>query len=272
MSDYGAALRTRLAAYRERYLTGAGDGRSEHEGDGCEPQVLAQADYRLNILPQIRERFWTWFDSADPKPSLEADFHRLDSSQALVFNLFFPLVESGVADARLLQALGIIVGGGFHARFDSVVDAEEKTRFDFCLESKSGQKIFFDLKLAEGRYASCDDEPDRRMLERECRPYLEQHVDAKWLAPDALSVNSEILRHVAYLGRDADSGLVFILPKANERLTESDETIKRIVSKSFAPRVAILYLEYLVERLIAATADDAPLLRHYLELREKYMC
>ena len=274
MSEYSAALHTRLAAYKKRYLSGPGDGASSQDGDsGREPQGLSPEHYQLNILPHIRARFWAWFDSADPQPSLHEDFHRLASSQAMSFNLFFPLLNEGEADPRLLQALGIKAGAGFQGRFDKVVDEEEKTRFDVYLESRSGQKIFFDLKLAEAHYGGCDDdETHRQTWEREYRPYLQQHVDAKWLEPAAFCTQYEILSNVSYLGRDADSGLVFILPKANERLTESDETIKRIVSKSLAPRVAILYLEYLVERLIAATADDEPLLRHYLEFREKYMC
>ena len=52
---------------------------------------------------------------------------------------------------------------------------------------------------------------------------------------------------------------------------EAGKAIKQIVSKTLAPRTAILYLEYVVERILAAVGDDVELREHYLGFREQYI-
>jgi hypothetical protein len=189
-------------------------------------------------------------------------------------DLFSPFmdVSSGRVGARLLECLGLPPMLQYEGTFRKVLDEKEGTRFDFFVEEAGGQKIFFNLKFAETTFGGCDnDAENRQRLERDCRGFLVDHVDAEWLREESFCKYAQILRHVAYLGRYPDSGLVFIYPKANESLTESDNVIKRIVSKSLAPRVAILYLEPLVTRILKATQGDAELHAHFLEFREKYL-
>ena len=174
-------------------------------------------------------------------------------------------------DKRLLSVLGI-PADDYEGRFGKVLDPAEDTRFDFYMEATSGRKIFFDLKVSEAGFGSCaDDEPHRDKLERHYRPHLNEYVDAKWLEPATFFENYEVLRNLSYLGRHVDSGLVFIFPKANQHLTDAETAIKRMVSKRLAPRVAIFYLEYLVERMLEAVGDDEALRSHFLDFREKHI-
>jgi hypothetical protein len=257
-TGYSDKLLRQLAAYTQQHAGQAADG--------------AWKD-RDNILPSFRERFWAWFEGQKPRLNLHPQFHDLSSSQAMCFNLFFPLLHEGRADRRLLEAVGIAADTEFGGHFEKTLDAEESSSFDFYLEAASGRKIFFDLKLSEAGFGTCtDDERHRHELERYYQPRLEEHIDRKWLEPGAFFSQYEILRNVSYLGHFPDSGLVFIFPRANERLKDAEQTIKQIVSKSLAPRVAILYLEYLVERILASTSGDAALQEHFLAFREKYIC
>jgi len=192
------------------------------------------------------------------------------TSKAMTRDLFSPFLENGRVDERLLLALGI-AAGDCEGRFEHVVDPVEGTAFDFYMETKSGRRYFFDVKLSEAGFDSCaDDDRHREKLERHYRPHLREHVDAKWLEPAAFFANYEVLRHLSYLGRYADSGLVFIFPKANEGLMAGEETIKQIVSKSLAPRVAVFHVEYLVGRILDDAAEDESLRKYCLELRERY--
>lgn len=189
----------------------------------------------------------------------------------MAFDLFSPFLQNSRVHERLLRALGV-PPEDYEGHFEKVLDTAEHTAFDFYMEGTSGRKIFFELKLSETGFGSCaDDERHREKLERHYRPHLHGRVDAKWLEPTAFFANYEVLTHLSYLGRHADSGLVFIFPKTNEGLMEGDETIKQIVSKTLAPRVAILYLEYLVGRILELVADDEVLRKHFLEFREKYV-
>jgi hypothetical protein len=175
-------------------------------------------------------------------------------------------------DPRLLQVLGISRQTRYEGHFEKILDRDENTAFDFYMEAESGRTIFFDLKLAETGFGlRADDERHRHMLERHYRPHLQEHVDEKWLEPTTFLAHHEVLSKLSYLGRHADSGLVFIFPRANKHLMAAETPIKQIVSKSLAPRLAIFYLEYLVERILAAVADDEPLRSHFLEFREEYV-
>jgi hypothetical protein len=273
-NPYAEKLLQQLAGYKQRALPGVPDGTSKHSGE-VRPyaHILPDESYQSNILPGIRDAFWRWFESQAPALTLQPLFHHLDSSQAMAFNLFFPFLRDGGVDERLLDVLGISAEAGYEGRFEKVLDPAENTRFDFYLEGPSGLKIFFDVKLCEDGFGSCDDdEHHRQKLERHYRPHLHEHVDAKWLEPEAFFANYRVLRNLSYLGRHPDSGLVFIFPKASEPLMEAENSIKMIVSKSLAPRIAILYLEYLVERILEAVADDEALRKHFLEFRDKYVC
>jgi hypothetical protein len=187
----------------------------------------------------------------------------MNSSHQMARDLFSPFLEDGTVDQRLLRALGI-PAGAYEGRFDS-------DGFAFCMEATPGRKYVFDVKLAEDGFESrADDESHRGELERDYRPYLREHVDAKWLEPETFFANYEVLGNIAFLGRHADSGLVFVFPKSNERLLAAEETIKHIVSKSLAPRVALFYLEYLVGRILEAVSDDGALTAYFRNFGAKY--
>ena len=193
---------------------------------------------------------------------------------ALSFDLFSPLLDqaSGRVHAVLPKAIGLRGEGAFKGCFDKVFDEDEGTRFEVCIESVSGRKVFCDVRPAKSAFSSCaDDEAHVRNLERHYRPLLAEHVDARWLEPAAFFGHYEILRKLSYLGRYPDSGLAFIFPKANDRLLESEEVIKQMVSKSLAPRVAILHVEYLLARLLTLTEDDPALHERFVKIKEKYV-
>ncbi len=270
-NEYSDKLRQQLAAYKRTVLAGVDHRSGEDEPDASAHSLPAEA-YRANILPGIRDAFWSWFEARAPRIGLHPDFHDLTSSQALVFNLFFPFVRDGRVDPRLLSVLGV-AAGDYAGEFEKVLDAEENTHFDFLMEAKSGEPIFFEVRLAEDGFARGDsDARHLQKLERHYQPYLHDQVDAKWLKPETFFGNYAVMRKLSYLGRYPESGLAFIFPRANEGLKAEEQVIKQIVSKRLAPRVAILYLEYLVERILKETASDPLLHEHFLQFRAKYIC
>jgi hypothetical protein len=270
---YSDRLHAQLAGYARAELANLDDGISS-AGDPLapHPHSLSPDAYKANILPGIRDAFWSWFEALEPRIKLQATFHDLSSSQAVAFNLFFPFLQDGRVDQRLLDVLGVR-GRDYTGTFEKVLDEEEGACFDFYLEAHSGARIFVDLKLAEAHFGRCEaDAGHIQKLERHYRPDLHDHVDAKWLEPQAFFGNHRVMRNLSYLGRHPGSGAVFIFPRVNACLKDEEQAIKQIVSKSLAPRVAILYLEYLVERILTATASDPALHEHFLRFRAKYIC
>ena len=195
-------------------------------------------------------------------------------STAAAFELFSPFVAETTAriDPRLLQALGVTPDVPYSASFDRKAEEDAGTTFDFDLEAADGRRIFFDLKLEDDRFQECaNDAGNRRSIEQRYLPHLIEHVDTSWLLPESFAQHYEILSKLSWLGRYPASGFVFIFPGSRTDLKESETAIKRIVSKSLAPRVAILYLEYLLARILTLTEDDAPLHEHYVRFKEKYV-
>ena len=193
------------------------------------------------------------------------------TSGAIAFDLFSPFLQTSPVDKRLLRALGI-PADDYEGHLDKVLDPAEGSALDFYIEAPSGRRYFFAVKGPEAAFESCvDDEPHRKKAERYYLPHLNGLVDTRWLQPAEFFANYEVLSKLSYLGRYADSGMVFIFPKTDARLMVVDETIKKIVSKTLAPRVAILYLEYVVSRILTLVDDDDTLRRHFLHFQAKYI-
>jgi hypothetical protein len=268
---YASRLARHLAGYRAKHLSVVDD--SPAGADAQPAHVLPKAQFQLNILPGIRGRFRMWFQAARAPITLRDDLHQLTSTRAMVCNLFFPFLDetSGRAHPALLKAIGLPDDLLFTGELDKIVDPDEGTRFDFYLEGPGDLKVFFATKLAEREFAGgADDELNRDKVER-YRAHLADNVDAQWLEPATFLKHFEILRNLSYLGRYARAGMVFIFPHENESLFDDDAAIKRMASRVLAPRVEILYLEYLVARLLTLTEGDAALHAHCWQLKEKYL-
>src|SRR5207253_5246623 len=109
--------------------------------------------------------------------------------------------------------------------FEKCFPRHEGTNFDFYLEGDDEQRYFFEIKLSENEFGSLKDPPDEGRIDRHYREHLHGYIDARWLENATFFKHYQILRNVSYLGRYPKSGLIFIFPKANESLRESEEAI-----------------------------------------------
>ena len=92
------------------------------------PHILPIAQLEQNILLGVRDAFWPYARAGDIK--LHRDFHRLNSSQAFAFNLFFPFFRPEGDPRPLLPALELPSRPVAHWGFEAVLDAEEGSNFD----------------------------------------------------------------------------------------------------------------------------------------------
>jgi hypothetical protein len=239
--DYQTRLNRHLMGYKAKRLSGLEDGTWAYRGEvRSYAHILPSNQFQLNILPRIRDRFWNWFPTVKPPITTHQFFHHLNSSQALAFNLFFPFVDEATRrlDSRLLQALKLSTDLPYTGEFEKVLDRHENTNFDFYLQGSSEHRVFVEVKLSEREFGSCpNDERHRQKLNKYYRPLLTEHVDPEWIDHTTFFTHYQILRNLYYLARHPRSSLIFIFPKRNETLAEAEETIRRIVSRSLAPRV-----------------------------------
>jgi hypothetical protein len=272
--NYQERLRSHLVKYKFRALGVLANVAWKGPRTGAlaeQPHILPPEHARLNILAPYRERFWAEFDRGEGRP-LHRDFAHLNSSQAMCFNLFYPLVVDPAWAGAFVQSVLSVKGTPRSLAFEYVAGADEDTQFDFFAHLDSGAKIYFATKLAELGFGTVDlASREREKLLQRYAPRLAGLVDAKWLEPDAFFRRYQLLRQLACL--DQPQNLLYIVvPRANPSLQQALSILPEIATGPLQERVRVLYLEEALERVKPLLRGrDETLKNHYREFREKYL-
>jgi len=277
---YEERLRAHLAKYKFRVLRVLESGLWKGARTGVlakRPYVLPPESLRLNILAPFRERFWAEFDGGEGSearaPQLQRDFAHLTSSQAMCFNLFYPLVVDRAWARSFVQGvLGLKDAAPKTLAFEYAEDPEEGTHFDFFIELERGGKVYLETRLCELGFGSTElDERHREKLAKIYAPRLAPLVEQKWLEPEAFFRRYQLLRSLCYL--DKPQNLLFIvLPQANDPLRKALQVLPEITERALKDRVRVLHLEEVIEKVkpLLRGRDEA-LKAHYREFEEKYL-
>lgn len=274
MIDYQDRLRAHLVKYKFHVLGVLANATWKGPRTGSvaeQPHILPAEHARLNILAPYRERFWQEFERGEPR-ALHREFAHLNSSQAMGFNLFYPLVVDRAWATAFVQNLLGLKATPRSLAFEYVDDAQAKAHFDFLVELESGARLYFETQLAERGFGTLDlPSRERHNLLQRYTPRLSPLVDAKWLEPDAFFRRYPLFRSLARLDRPG-SLLYFVVPRANESLRQALAVVPEITSGPLQERVRILHLEDLLEQTkpLLRGRDEA-LKSHYREFREKYL-
>ena len=238
------------------------------------PHILPQERYQLNIPASFRDEFWEWFRNQRPRIPLQRDFHHLNSSQALCFNLFFPMLrENGQALGALLSALKIEGMPKKEACFEFQPDSNEGTCIDFSLPLRSGGRVNFEIKYTESDFGSAKaDGAHLDKFERTYRSRLSGRFEESFCCAAQFLEHYQIARNVWHLNEVAGDIAVFLFPKVNTRLRHEEPLIKACAVEPFRSRIRIVYLEDLVLDLFKTLKPDEMVRRQQLEeFRAKYL-
>lgn len=271
MGEYATELREHLAEYKRTRLGVSEDG---VWGTGPSyPHILPKTLERLNILETCRAEFWRALPTWDPTVKLHRDFHHLNSSQAMTFNLLFPLIESRTRGRRILAEVLGLVGQARNATFEKVIDVIEGTNFDFFFVQDSGARVFCELKLSESEFGTAvADDSHQEKLKMVYASKLLGKVSDACLKAEMFFSNYQVLRNICYLEAASSDCLYFIFPKANKRLRTIEGFLATHVHARLAAQVRVVHLEELAERIEVACRSEGSLLRaHYGFFREKYV-
>lgn len=232
--------------------------------------ILPESLHRLNILETYRKEFWEYHGS-HPEIKLHQDFHHLNSSQALCFNLFFPVLTERSAQEGLLEILDLSNERVTRCAFEEVLDPQEGTNFDFVMELESGRKVFFEVKYSEIEFGTvAADTSHLEKLRDIYLPRLKGRVKDGCLQPEIFFKNYQILRNLSYLNASERNTVIFLVPKGNLELKDGAEFISQVCQASFKKTVRVLYLEQTVDEIIKSPSLDSKTSAHYHMFREKY--
>ena len=258
-----------MAAYKREALGVVDDG--IYAGNGRSYAHIVPSDKRhLNLIEGYREGIVGYL-ARRPELRLHRDFHHLNSSQAMGFNLFWPALASPAGFAALARALASPDIDPNSPLFESVPDPDERTNFDLHLYTRDGGQLFFELKLSEDHFG--DARPDAAHLAKLDDLYLarlQSRVRPQLLEPAAFFPRYQLFRNLSHLRTDADR-LFLVMPQGNRHLREQALAFVADLDEPLRSQVTVLDIETLVARLQAfAPDDDAAWQRHYLEFVRKY--
>ncbi len=270
MATYQSQMKQHLAHYKRDRLGVKEMGVWKRNGKEY-PHILPEELKRLNIIETIRSEFWT-YRAAHRDLKLHRDFHHLVSSQAMCFNLFFPLFGLPDSDPRSLTgSLHLGEAGIADWGFERMLDAKERTSFDFLMKMRSGPLCLFETKLTEPGFGQARDDTRHRMkLEGFYKSKLTNKVRPEILERDLFLGHYQLLRNVAYAEASGETRVFFVVPRRNDALTRSLEFLKDALAPEMRAVVQVIWLEDLLEK-IAKCVEGDPLAAHFALFKAKYI-
>lgn len=267
MSEGGFQTHTkrRLALYKREALNIHEDGVWRKNGQTYS-HILPISQRRQNILSAFRDHFWDWF--TDQGIRLHSDFHHLNSSQALCFNLFFPfLLPHSRGLTAIVRALEINGSPIASACFEFEPDSSEGTNYDFMIPLDTGCRVYFEVKYTEAGFGTAKpDEEHLRKFRSIYSPRLEGRFESPFCTEAGFLRNYQILRNLWHLDLTSGDAAVFLFPRANQSLAREETTIRSCLLETFRPRIKIVYLEDFISALASQLEENA-----LSEFRLKYL-
>ncbi len=236
--------------------------------------ILPISMQKLNIIETYRKEFWEYFIQNRTKINLHDGFNHLNSSQAMCFNLFFPLLYENKLES-LLNIIGINCKAEslLKSEFEKVIFPRENTHFDFYMETDN-QRIFFETKYAEQDFGSADS--DIRHTVKYEKFYAKgrgfNNINPRYREKAIFLKHYQIVRNIWYIRNDYNDYLIFIYPKINEKIARYKKLIlAEIPATDIKNRIKIIYLEELVADILKNTeVKEHKLAAHFELFKEKY--
>lgn len=264
---YSELMKSHLGSYKKSHLGIKESGKWRNREYA---HILPPARMMLNILEPIRHEF-THYQTSHPNLKLHKDFAHLNSSQAACINLFLPLLSGRLTGKKHDQSAVPFDATNIDTyEFEYIADEVEGTNFDFWIRTKASKEIFCEFKLTESEFGRAkNDKRHRQKLENTYLPMLTGKVNPDLLTPTWFFARYQLLRNIAYADPGGLASVLFVVPKANERLIRPLAEMREWLAPSIRPFVSVLYIEEIVSRLRATLDSDVA--TYYDAYAAKYM-
>jgi hypothetical protein len=270
-TGYAVRMRSHLTRYKREVLEVLEDGVWVTNGE-TRTHILPAEQKWLNILPSIRSDFVDFFAGVQPPLKLHRDFHHLNSSQAMAFNLFFSWFNQGLGD-EFLESIGCTREDVNEWHFEHVPDPEEFTNLDFWIRRSSGREVHIEVKLTEGEFGTVRDDSPAHIdkLARVYRPRLAGKSIAG-ITDDALLRNYQLMRILSGLDISRGDEAIVIAPAANTVLADQFSAFQMLLMAEARDRIRLVALESLIATLRGrSTLETATIEQVLSEFSVKYL-
>lgn len=270
--DFGQMMKDHLSNYKVKKL--AITRPEKWRGGHLDYHYILPANKReLNLLDNYRQETHQYIN--DNAVKLHQYFHHLNSSQAVCFNFFYPLIAENQLPL-LLKVLHLKDEEISEWSFEKMLGEGERTNFDFYLKLKSGKEVLFEIKYTEDGFGKVTDDPKyQKQYKNVYQKMLEGKIRSDIDVYPALLKNYQLLRNIAYVKQGAERMVVFICPENNAKLHKQfNYVMKHMVEPSVQPSIRMLTWESLLREVTHQLKLDSKmswkLKDHYREFEDKY--
>lgn len=196
------------------------------------PHILPKDKVKLNLLPKYRDSLSHYMEKNNKTLKRHTYFHHLNSSQAMCLNFFYPLLKEKELDL-ILKAIGLENEEieYSHACFEKESKVEKvgknyrATNFDFYIETKTGKKVYFEIKYTEQAFGKVN--PDNFHSDKFEKVYINNldSIENEYSNKKAFLENYQILRNLICVSEN--SYVVFLFPNGNKKIKTQAELAKK---------------------------------------------
>lgn len=231
-----------------------------------------------HILPDCRQNlidvsYKKDFDKLYEKQhkNLHIYFSHLTSSQALCFNLFYPICitkKFELIDERCDKNTTFHFEYTEKDSFEKQKDKKDKTNFDFFLQCNDN-KFYFEVKYTEQVFGHVAKVEDGDQHDKKYNDYYKAQL--KDIAPKITKKeffnNYQLWRNICHV----IYGTVFFvcLKDRIDLISDVEDAIKQC-NKKYQNKIKILKIEDIVKKVLQSQSDEA-IKRHYIEFSKKYL-
>jgi len=259
---YGDNVKIHLSQYKEQVLNINQCGTFKKDGKP-HSHILPDSFFEKNILPSdYHDEIINYLSKNNIK--LDENISHLNSSQALCFNLFLPILIENKCDVITAD----IIPDNVKFAFEHIEDEKEYTNFDLFIE-QNNQKYFFEIKYTESCFGS-GDITNQNLQKKYKDVYLDTIKKFKYLERDEKRFfkHYQFFRNMFYCLKGR---VYFVFPKARYDL---DFTInwleKKYCPEEYVDNIKIITIDDILGNINTKIRDEK-LLKHYKLFKEKYI-
>ena len=234
------------------------------------PYILPEKEKKQNL---IMASYKSQFDDlyVRMESSLHTCFAHLNSSQALCFNLFYPLIFTNHL-SLIETSISMAAKASFEhvedVSFEKVKNPKEKTNFDFFINDE-GKKYFFEIKYTEAMFGNVAMVTKNDRHDKKYNDFYKEQINkivSDDITEEEFFENYQIWRNICH----ADVGKVFfVFLKSRKSLEKKILATINKCKDIYQKQISILYIEDLVDACLKV--QDDKFRKHYLEFSEKYL-
>jgi|SRR5690606_789235 len=261
---YKEKIKAHLKIYKQNNFKEIEDGEWK-KNKKTYPHIFPQNKWKLNLLTTYGCELEKYRE--EKKIKNHTDFHHLNSSQAMCLNFFYPLIKEKELDI-ILKFIGFDNESINYENVCFEKKSNDKTCFDFFIETVSGKNIFFEIKYTEQKFGQAKNNESHRNKFNNIYNKKLKVIKEEFHTSDNFLKNYQVLRNLICI--DKNSYVCFLYPRENNTIRKQSERVNsNFLKEEFLKNFKNITWEDLVS-FTEKQAKNENIKKQLKEFKDKY--